>query len=75
MYKVPGLDARGRWRALLAVTVVACAVLGLDAGQASASGAVTGFAVTPASTQAAGDPDVSEDLTFAYGIPPTASRM
>jgi hypothetical protein len=52
---------------LVAIAASACAVLGVGAARASAAGVVTGFAVTPASTQAAGDPNVSEDVTFSSG--------
>jgi len=52
-----------RTRQLLILT---CCLLGLGAAQASASGVLSSFTLTSASTQAGADPDVTADLTFGY---------
>ena len=48
------------------VAVLACVLLALGAAQAPASGVLSSFTLTPASTQAGGDPDVTADLAFFY---------
>jgi hypothetical protein len=46
--------------------ILACCLLALGAVQASASGVLSSFALTPSSTQAGANPDVRADLTFSY---------
>ncbi len=55
-----------RWRSRAALAVLACGLLGLGAARASASGVLTSFTLTPASTQAGANPDVTADLLFSY---------
>ena len=50
----------------LGIAALACGLLGLGAAQAPASGVLTGFTLTPASTQAGSAADVTADLRFAY---------
>lgn len=48
-------------------------LLGLGATQAPASGVLSSFTLTPVSTQAGANPDVTADLTFDYGASTTDS--
>lgn len=50
-----------------AVASLACALLAIGTTQATASGVLSSFTLTPSSTQAGGDPDVTADLAFSYG--------
>lgn len=51
----------------VAVASLACVLLGISAAHATASGVLSSFTLTPSSTQAGGDPDVTADLAFSYG--------
>lgn len=51
---------------LRAVASLACVLLAIGATQATASGVLSSFTLTPSSTQAGGDPDVTADLAFSY---------
>ena len=50
----------------LGIAALAGGLLGLGAAPAPASGVLTGFRLTPASTQAGSDPNVTADLAFSY---------
>ncbi len=50
----------------LGIAALAGGLLGVGAAQASASGALSSFALAAASTQAGGDADVTADLAFSY---------
>ncbi len=56
-----------RRRSLAILAGLVCGLLGAGAGQAAASSDVlSSFTLTPASTQAGSNPDVTADLRFAY---------
>lgn len=57
----------------MVVALLACGLLALGAAQAAASGVISSFTLTPASTQAGGDPNVTADLRFDYGASTTDS--
>lgn len=63
------------WRSVAVGAVVACGGLGVGAGQAAASGVVSGFTVTPASGQAGGSADVAIDLSFDYTGQPSGDTV
>jgi hypothetical protein len=52
-----------RTTAVLALAL-ACAGLGVGAGPAMAADSITGFSLTPSSTQANGSPNIASDITF-----------
>jgi hypothetical protein len=56
-----------------AVAALVCLLLGLAAAQATASGVLSTFRLTPASTQAGANTAVTADLTFDYGPSTTDS--
>jgi hypothetical protein len=51
----------------IVVASLACVLLAIGAGQATASGALSSFTLTPSSTQAGGHADITADLAFSYG--------
>jgi hypothetical protein len=57
----------------LVTALLACCLLALGTAQAMASGVLSSFTLTPGSTQAGSDPNVTADLTFSYGASTTDS--
>lgn len=53
-------------RLRFAIAALACCVPAVGAAPAMATGVVSSFTLTPSSTQAGGNPNVTADLTFDY---------